>query len=311
MGIMFHGNNLLIEYNEIRHMNLETEDTGAVYTGGRDWLGSRGTVIRYNYFHDILGYGHDEKGVWHSPYFAWGVYLDDNTGGIDVLGNLVVRCPRAGVHLHNGRDNHIENNVFAESTLQQMECNGWTQTHRYWINHLPTMIKGFESVMNEPAWQGMRNMKLHPQDAVLSSGLIMTGNEFFRNIVFYSDPAAKYVSFKTFPFDRNACDDNLVWHQGKEILTGQHLPGKVISGNLTPNPGFAAGTPGALPAEWSWQVRPVKTAQAAWVDGGADGRAVRIDAAFVKEKPRDNTPIVASKAGRAPAGPQLPPRRET
>ena len=48
MGIMFSGNNLVIEYNHIRHMNLETEDTGAVYTGGRDWISSRGTVIRYN-----------------------------------------------------------------------------------------------------------------------------------------------------------------------------------------------------------------------------------------------------------------------
>ena len=37
MGIMFGGNNLVIEYNHIRHVNLETEDTGAVYTGGRDW----------------------------------------------------------------------------------------------------------------------------------------------------------------------------------------------------------------------------------------------------------------------------------
>ena len=54
MGIMFSGNNLVIEYNQIRHMNLETEDTGAVYTGGRDWISSRGTVIRYNYFHDGL-----------------------------------------------------------------------------------------------------------------------------------------------------------------------------------------------------------------------------------------------------------------
>lgn len=44
MGIMFIGNNLMIEYNHIRHMNLETEDTGAVYTGGRDWLGSRGSA---------------------------------------------------------------------------------------------------------------------------------------------------------------------------------------------------------------------------------------------------------------------------
>ena len=94
MGIMFSGNNLVIEYNHIRHVNLETEDTGAVYTGGRDWISSRGTVIRYNYFHDILGYGQDQNGNWVSPHFAWGVYLDDNAGGVDVIGNIVAALPR-------------------------------------------------------------------------------------------------------------------------------------------------------------------------------------------------------------------------
>ena len=40
-AVLFAGNNHVIEYNHIRHTNLETEDTGAVYTGGRDWISSR------------------------------------------------------------------------------------------------------------------------------------------------------------------------------------------------------------------------------------------------------------------------------
>ena len=35
-------------------------------------------MIRYNWFHDMLGYGY-EKGKWVSPHFAWGIYLDDNS----------------------------------------------------------------------------------------------------------------------------------------------------------------------------------------------------------------------------------------
>ena len=153
MGIMFSGNNLIIEYNHIRHVNLETEDTGAVYTGGRDWISSRGTVIRHNYFHDILGYGRDGD-RWVSPHFAWGVYLDDNTGGVDVIGNIVVRAFRAGLHLHNGRDNLIENNIFVDAKQQQIEYNGWTETHRMWKDHLPTMIKGYESVDRRAGLEG-------------------------------------------------------------------------------------------------------------------------------------------------------------
>ena len=132
MGIMFSGNNLLIEYNHIRHMNLETEDTGAVYTGGRDWISSRGTVIRYNYFHDMLGYGQDATAAGSRRYFAWGVYLDDNTGGVDVIGNIVVRCPRAGIHLHNGRDNLVENNIFVDGRCSRSNTAAGPTRRRIW-----------------------------------------------------------------------------------------------------------------------------------------------------------------------------------
>ena len=296
MGIMFGGNNLVIEYNHIRHVNLETADTGAIYTGGRDWLGSRGTVVRHNYFHDILGFG-QENGKWVSPHYCWGVYLDDNTGGVDVIGNIVARCVRGLIHLHNGRDNLIENNIFVDGRLQQMECNGWTATHSYWTSHLPTMIQGFESVKDQPAWRGMRNMQLHPKDAVLPDGKIMSGNVYRRNIIAYHAPQAKYVSFRTFPFDHNQCDGNLIWHYGQPLLTGQVVPGKDLSDNLAPNPGFEEGTPGSLPKDWSWQIRPTPAAKAGIVEAGAatGRRALRIEAAFVKEKPRDNFPIVVSK----------------
>jgi hypothetical protein len=219
-GIQFSGNNLLIEYNHIRHMNLETEDTGAVYTGGRDWISSRGTVIRYNYFHDMLGYGHDDKGRWFSPHFAWGVYLDDNTGGVDVIGNIVARCSRASLHLHNGRDNHIENNIFIEGRLSQIEYSGWTDKHRYWTGHLDTMIKGYESVASQPAWQHMRNMNLHPTNAVLPDATIMSGNVFTRNIIFYQDPKAKLYNWRSVNFAHNVFDSNLVWHCDRPLVTG-------------------------------------------------------------------------------------------
>lgn len=221
MGIMFSGNNLVLEYNHLRHLNLETEDTGAVYTGGRDWISSRGTVIRYNYFHDMLGYGHDDKGRWISPHFAWGVYLDDNTGGVDVIGNIIVRCSRAGLHLHNGRDNFIANNIIVENGQQQFEYSGWTTNHSYWKDHLPSMIKGFESVAQEPAWRAMRNMQLHPTNAPLPDGKIMSGNIFMRNIVAWMNPKAKLARFSSVSFENNLTDSNLYWHAGLPIKTGQ------------------------------------------------------------------------------------------
>jgi parallel beta-helix repeat protein len=293
MGIMFSGNNLLIESNHIRHMNLETEDTGAVYTGGRDWISSRGTVIRGNLFHDMLGFGKDEKGRWVSPHFAWGVYLDDNTGGVDVVDNIVYRCSRAGLHLHNARDNRIENNVFADNGLYQYEYSGWSRDHPYWKDHLPAMIKGYESVASSPAWRSMRNMRLHPRDAVLPDGLIMSGNTFTRNIVAYRDPKAALVRMGNVSFGHNVVDRNLVWHHGLPLRTGERRPGKELSAEMVPNGDLARGPIGGLPDDWQWQIRPPKAAAALVREG--DVRALRIDAAFDASKARDNYPILVSR----------------
>jgi len=219
-GILFSGNNLIIEYNHIRHVNLETADTGAVYTGGRDWISSRGTKIRYNYFHDILGYGL-ENGKWISPHYAWGVYLDDNTGGVDVVGNIVARCVRGLVHLHNGRDNLVENNILIDGTLQQIEANGWNESSRMWTDHLPTMIKGYESVAGQPAWRDMRGMDLHPTKAVRPDGTIMSGNVIRRNIIYYHDPTAKVFKLSRMSPAYNTCQENLIYHFGQPLLTGQ------------------------------------------------------------------------------------------
>jgi hypothetical protein len=218
-AIQFMGNNHVVEFNHVRHVNLETADTGAIYTGGRDWLGSRGCVIRHNFFHDMLGYGF-EKGKWVSPHFAWGVYLDDNTGGVTVYGNIVARAVRGLVHLHNGRDNTIENNIFIEGTQQQIQLSGWTDTHRNWKNHLPTMTTGFESVAGQPAWRTMPRMDLHPRDAALPDHTIMSGNTFARNIVYWTKPTANYVAQRSFSFAHNSFDRNLLWHAGQPLRTG-------------------------------------------------------------------------------------------
>ena len=223
MALIFAGNNLLIEYNHMRHNNVETEDSGVVYTMGRDWISSRGTVIRYNYLHDSLGYGF-EHGKWVTPHFSWGVYLDDNAGGVDVIGNIVARAYRGLIHLHNARDNVIENNVLVNGTLQQAEFDGWTGTGSFWLGQLSTMIAGYNSVKDQPAWKGMRNMDVGPEQAVLPDGLIMSGNVFRRNIVYWSGPAAKLFSSRNLPLGRNRWEKNLYWNGGapmKIVLGGK------------------------------------------------------------------------------------------
>lgn len=103
-AILFAGNDHLIEYNEIYDVLRLTGDGGAVYTG-RDWS-MRGTIIRYNHFHDLRGIGRWENAV----------YIDDMSGGVTIFGNVFRDC-HWGMLLGGGRDMVVANNVFIDCGL--------------------------------------------------------------------------------------------------------------------------------------------------------------------------------------------------
>ncbi|MFC4776594.1 right-handed parallel beta-helix repeat-containing protein [Paenibacillus sp. GCM10023252] len=128
-GIFTRGNDHQIEYNHIRHVNVETCDTGAINTCDRDWT-MNGTTIEYNLIHDVIGYQR-VKGVWRTPAFAFGIYLDDYTSGIEVRGNITFRTPGAGMYVHSGKDNVIENNMFLETREESIFVLGWKPQDEY------------------------------------------------------------------------------------------------------------------------------------------------------------------------------------
>jgi hypothetical protein len=74
-GILYGGNDHLIEFNEVARTVLTSHDMGAIYTQA-DWA-SQGNVVRYNFIHD-------------NPR-AIGVYLDDGDSGDRVESNLFIR----------------------------------------------------------------------------------------------------------------------------------------------------------------------------------------------------------------------------
>ena len=85
--------------NHIHHLGWGAlDDMGGVYTLGN----SSGTVIKNNIIHHLYSMG--DK--------AWGIYLDEGSSGIVVSGNVVYDCKTSSFHLHYGRNNYIENNIF-------------------------------------------------------------------------------------------------------------------------------------------------------------------------------------------------------
>lgn len=117
------------EFNDIRRTNLETNDTGAIETLGRCRTPS-GNIIRHNLILDTVGMKHTPDGKILSPYYTWGIYLDDYSSGTTVYGNICARQFRAGYHNHLGFDNTVENNIFVDSVQYQAEWNGRAEMRR-------------------------------------------------------------------------------------------------------------------------------------------------------------------------------------
>jgi parallel beta-helix repeat protein len=112
-GLVFKGPKHLIEYNYIRHVMAESSDGAGIYTNHRSHQ-YYGTRIRYNIVHDVVGYGKNwQTGEYESPHFAFGIYLDDYTSGVEVTGNLVYNTKKTALFIHDGSNCVAENNILA------------------------------------------------------------------------------------------------------------------------------------------------------------------------------------------------------
>jgi hypothetical protein len=125
------GNDHRIEFNEIHHTGMETDDCGAFYMG-RD-PSERGSVLRYNFWHHI--------GSTRS-HGSCAVYFDDGAGGQTVLGNVFYRAAGGSfgaVFSHGGHDNTVRNCIFVECSLA--------------LGSVPWNDKGWNEWLTGSLWQ--------------------------------------------------------------------------------------------------------------------------------------------------------------
>jgi Right handed beta helix region len=114
------GNDHIIELNEIHHTGMETDDCGAFYMGRNP--SERGSVLRYNFWHDI------GSSFTHG---SCAVYFDDGAGGQTVFGNVFYRAAGGSfgaVFSHGGHDNMVDNNIFVECSLALGQA-PWNDAH--------------------------------------------------------------------------------------------------------------------------------------------------------------------------------------
>lgn len=262
-GVMFSGANIVVEGNRIERVSLETMDTAAIYGGSLNWLHGHGCVVRGNVVKDVIGRSGKAR-VWKSPFFAWGIYLDWSAMGITVEGNTVVRCPRGGIMLHDGRDNTIIGNTIIDcgfGTYEggprgQIEARGWTTSTRDWRREYDNWCRQYDEVKDAPAWRAMTSFR-DPRSVPLADDRTMHGHVIERNVLVWHDPEVRPFQFHELSIDHNRCDHNRLWHFGQPIKTGAFAVKAVVGPDRAgPNPGFEQGAIGQLPERWTWSVRP-------------------------------------------------------
>jgi len=107
--VRIEGNDHILEYNRVYRALLESEDQGAMELFGNPTY--RGVVFRYNHFSDI-----GPRPIMQGPAGRAGIRLDDAISGMLIYGNVFHRAAQSfgGININGGRDNIIDNNVFAE-----------------------------------------------------------------------------------------------------------------------------------------------------------------------------------------------------
>ena len=131
IGILFTGNNHIIENNKVYDVIKDVWDAGAIYCG-RSWL-DRGTIIRNNYIYSTtLDYGNIIPGlVYNSGTDNHAIYIDDLHSGITVTGNIIYNMSR-GLLFGGGSDNICQDNIIINCRRGISYDNqgmGWRQQH--------------------------------------------------------------------------------------------------------------------------------------------------------------------------------------
>ncbi|MGA3244480.1 MAG: right-handed parallel beta-helix repeat-containing protein [Bacteroidota bacterium] len=188
-AIYLRGNDHLVEFNEVYRVCQESGDAGALHTG-RDWTW-RGNIIRYNYFHHLLGPG---------LHGVMAVYLDDWASGFTVYGNVFYRSGRSAM-IGGGRDNTVENNIFVEcSPSVHLDARGLGWASYYFDGTFPYMSK----LLHEMNYHEPPYSTRYPELLTLDKGnpAFPLNNKIIHNVSY----GGRWIDF----YDSNAFDFSVV-----------------------------------------------------------------------------------------------------
>ena len=177
----------IVELNRLENLGEKTRDLGGLSFIGD---GITNTIVKNNCVKNVIGFDTNPNGTILTPFFNWGIYLDNDASGFLVEGNVVNTNVNGGVFFHGGKDNMVRNNIF-------INCS----------NHFPK--KGRYGYYDAGQSDVGTFLKHHSYN-----------NSFLKNIIWYTNNRSKLISAKT-PFNHTlyayTSDYNLIYSPKFEI----------------------------------------------------------------------------------------------
>jgi hypothetical protein len=211
-GMSWNGSDHVIEFNHIRHTNREISDTAMINACNGSWV-KRGTIIRYNYLHDSIGLGKNHQHEWVTPYYCWGIYLDNFTCGTTVYGNICARSMNGGPFIHGGVDNVIENNIVIDGQTRQMTYSSWKPKTPEHGKRIEVEFQKYSVLPAYAKYPGLAGMR----DQTYEERLRMSRNTFVRNILYYPNQETDVYTVRELDFSTTVSDWNVIWNGGKPV----------------------------------------------------------------------------------------------
>ena len=213
-AIIASGNEHVYEYNNIHHVVRNANDASAWYMGRNP--SDRGTIVRYNYFHNV---GRPDR-KW-----TMDVYFDDGICGAEVYGNVFYKVASFGsVYSNSGQDIVVRNNIFIDAYGPALQLKSmWFD---WAVGHIDTYF-GEDGIYRKRLLEDI-NIKEPPYSTRYPNLL---------NFMDLTEDGRTYVGM--YPA-RNLMENNLVYKHGETFrLVGVHAQFEFKNNFVSlKNPGF-------------------------------------------------------------------------
>ena len=200
-GIIFSGNDHIIEYNIISDVLKEANDAGAIYCG-RDFLG-HGNILRYNFIDNIVGAGMSGAAV--------GIYFDDLWSSSVAYANIINNTEMAFM-IGGGRHNIITNNIIMNklersdrSVSLDSRGTGWYEPNMHWNYEALEKVTYRNEIWQKHYPEASRIMEDDPQ--------LPKYNVFRNNVIYNHAPMSVASNFEKY----GDVSDNLVLDEETDI----------------------------------------------------------------------------------------------